>query len=537
MTVSHQSDEDYLPISLVTHAAFCERRTWLEVNGEKTDTSQMQSGFSAHKPVEDPTTSRSHRRTAVPLRSEKRGLSGRADEIEVLPDGSLHLLDYKASPVRKRAIVTPAQRLQLTLQKICLEDAGETVSSQSIYFTDHRRRVEVDIDSEDYAQARRLVERTREIVSSKKSPPTLVDDERCGSCSHFSVCLPDEHQLHEVTRRVHVSDPDGQVLHLTVQGSRASIKKGRVVVTKDGEELGDTPAERVHGVVVHGNIDLSSALHRNLLWNDVPIVWCSSTGRVYGFSRPTDGPNGQIRVQQHVLSHTGSLPIARQMIHSKIRNQGVFLRRNADSLEATNSLNASAKAALDAPDLPALFGIEGEAAAAYFSCFPEMLNQQQLDILGWTWPGRHGRGADDPINVLLNYAYGMLRTECLRAILSCGLDPHAGFLHSSNRNKPALALDLMEEFRAPIADSVVISMINRHQIKSSDFTTVGGAHRVRDTGRKKVITAFERRIQTSIRHPLFGYEVSWRRAIEVQARLILGVLDGSIPQYVGVKIR
>lgn len=166
-----------------------------------------------------------------------------------------------------------------------------------------------------------------------------------------------------------------------------------------------------------------------------------------------------------------------------------------------------------------------------------MLSSKRMEALEWEWPGRHGRGAADPINILLNYAYGLLRTEVIRAILTCGLDPHAGFLHSSGRNKPALALDLMEEFRAPIADSVVISMINRREIKATDFTYIQDVARLRDSARKKVIAAFERRVQTSIQHPLFGYDVTWRRVIEIQARMILGVLTGVQPSYVGVTVR
>ena len=196
-----------------------------------------------------------------------------------------------------------------------------------------------------------------------------------------------------------------------------------------------------------------------------------------------------------------------------------------------------AERASTAGDIPELFGIEGDAAAAYFKSFPTMLSSKRMEALEWEWPGRHGRGAADPINILLNYAYGLLRTEVIRAILTCGLDPHAGFLHSSGRNKPALALDLMEEFRAPIADSVVISMINRREIKATDFTYIQDVARLRDSARKKVIAAFERRVQTSIQHPLFGYDVTWRRVIEIQARMILGVLTGVQPSYVGVTVR
>lgn len=530
-------EHDYLPISLVAHTQFCERRAWLELNGEATDTSQMQAGHSAHARVDDPQSSRTTRRTAVPLRSASLGIVGRADEVQIDETGTAFLVDYKSSPVRKKATVTPAHRLQLSLQRLCLEEQGHDVSGQAIYFTDHRRRTDVELSEDDLAVAESMVNRTREIASATTSPPPLIADERCSRCSHFSVCLPDEHQLSPVPRRIHVSDPDGQVLHLTVQGSRASIRSGKAKVTKDGETLGQVPIERIHGVIVHGNIDLSSALHRSLLWHNVPVVWCSSTGRVYGFSRPTDGPNGLSRIEQHVLSSRGSLPLAREMIHAKISNQATLLRRNSEQKSAVVGLRAKASAALTARDIPELFGIEGDAAARYFEIFPSMLSENKLHKLGWEWPGRVGRGAADPINVLLNYCYGLLRAEAIRAILACGLDPHAGFLHSGNRNKPALALDLMEEFRSPVADSTVISLINRGEIKASDISHVGGAARLQDSGRRKVIAAFERRIQTVIRHPTFEYEVSWRRAIEVQARIVLGVIDGSIARYEGVKIR
>ena len=131
----------------------------------------------------------------------------------------------------------------------------------------------------------------------------------------------------------------------------------------------------------------------------------------------------------------------------------------------------------------------------------------------------------------------MLSSECIRAILTCGLDPHAGFLHSSSRNKPALALDLMEEFRAVIADSVVVSLINRKQVKASTFTTVGGSYRLTPEGRKTVIAAFEKRMATEITHPIYGYSVSWRRAIEVQARMLLGVINGTTREYTVVTVR
>lgn len=127
--------------------------------------------------------------------------------------------------------------------------------------------------------------------------------------------------------------------------------------------------------------------------------------------------------------------------------------------------------------------------------------------------------------------------RCFWATAACGLDPHAGFIHSSSRNKPALALDLMEEFRAPVADSVVVRAFRNGELSEEDFCGLFGTCRLSDRGRKQLIAGFERRVETTFRHPLFGYDVTWRRAIEVQARLVLGVIDGTQPTYRGVRVR
>jgi CRISPR-associated protein Cas1 len=141
---------------------------------------------------------------------------------------------------------------------------------------------------------------------------------------------------------------------------------------------------------------------------------------------------------------------------------------------------------------------------------------------------RTRRPATDPVNAALNFCYGLLVSDVIRAILACGMDPHAGFLHSQERNKPALALDLCEEFRAPVADSVVIGAFN---------SSVLEAVSLRDKGRKQLIAAYERRVAQEFRHPTFGYSVTWRRAMEIQARMVLGVVDGTQPGYKAVRIR
>lgn len=528
---------DLLPISLVGHQAFCPRRAWLEAAGESTDTAQVAIGLRAHSSSDDPSRSRTASVRAVELASEQLGIIGRCDTVEVAEDGSVVVVEHKSTPVRKRAEVTEPMRVQLALQVLALQESGYMVRGAAVWFASHSTRVPVELSPADYEAARVLVEETRTTVEADEAPAPLEDDPRCGGCSHIGVCLPDERALAPISRRVVVADSDSQVLHLATFGSRASVKAGRLVVQRHGEQLASMPLERVQGVVVHGNVDLSGALIRELLWRDQPLVWCSSGGRVVGWSQSAKSPNGGPRARQAVASQDGRLDLAREFVASKIAGQATFLRRHAGAPVTVERLRALQKAAVHAPSLPDLLGVEGEAAARYFEDFELMLSPRVREAEGLYFNKRVRRPARDPLNAALNFTYGLLLADLVRAVMACGLDPHHGFLHSSGRNKPALALDLAEEFRTPVADSTVIGAFNNGELRARHFTDVLGATRLRENGRKILIAAYERRVEGVFTHPVFHYQVSWRRGMEVQARLVLGVLDGSMPRYVGIRTR
>lgn len=521
-----------ITIGLAAHHQFCPRRAWLEAAGEHTDTRQMAVGTAAHEQTDDASTARAHQIRSLDVAHDAWGYTGRCDTVEVLDDGSLQVVEYKSTPVRRRAEVTETMRMQLALQVAALTASGHTVTGQLVYFTEHRLRVPVTLDPDDFDAARRLVDATRATLESGTAPPPLEDDSRCMRCSHAAVCLPDERELQPVRRRIVVADPDTQVVHLATPGSRASLRSGRIVVRKGDDELSSVPLERVQGLVVHGNVDLSGALIRELLWRQLSIVWCTGRGRVTGWASSTESPNGAARQRQHTARPGGDLALAREIVGAKITNQATLLRRNGQGVKEVARLRDLARSASSAGSVTALYGIEGEAASLYFDRFATMLRPADL-----TFSGRSRRPAGDPVNAALNYAYTLLLGDCIRALRSCGLDPHIGVLHSSNRNKPALALDLLEEFRAPIADSTVIRAFNNGELGTTDFRSPLGDPTLTERGRKALIAAYERRVLGEMTHPTFGYRVSWRRAMEIQARLILGVFDGTQPSYVGIRTR
>lgn len=524
-------------IGLVAHYAFCPRRAWLEAVGERTDTRQVAVGLRASAASDDATRSRPGTIKAMEVVSEEWGVIGRCDTVHVRPDGTLDLVEHKATPVRRQPTVTAPMRVQLALQRHALQESGFDVKSTGIWFSTHGLAVDVELTAVDVEDAHAMVAATRAVVDAVSAPAPLEDDVRCSSCSHISVCLPDERALEPVTRQIRVADPDSQVVHLSTFGGRASVKQGRMLVHKQGEQMASVPLERVQAVIIHGNVDLTGGLIRELLYRDLPVVWCTSGGRIVGWAASARSPNGGARGRQAVASQVGRLDLAREFVSSKIAGQATLLRRRGGPSEVVARLRVLSRTATASSSLPALLGVEGDAAAQYFRHFLGMLTPAVTVEQAFTFPGRVRRPATDPVNAALNYAYALLLADLVRAVLACGLDPHQGFLHSNGRNKPALALDLAEEFRAAIADSVVIGAFNNGELTRSDFSHGLGSTVLRDRGRKALIVAYERRVTGTFRHPTFGYEVTWRRAMEVQARLVLGVLDGSMPRYVGIRTR
>ena len=178
-----------------------------------------------------------------------------------------------------------------------------------------------------------------------------------------------------------------------------------------------------------------------------------------------------------------------------------------------------------------LLGLEGAGTAFYFGVFGRLV---QGDV---EFKGRSKRPPTDPVNALLSYAYVLLMHQVASAVSLVGFEPYVGYLHSSQYGKPALALDLMEEFRPLIADSVVLTLINNGMLKAKDFEEELGAYRLTDRARQVFLTKFEERMQTTIQHPVFKYKATYKKCLELQVRLLAKYLTGEIPEYVPFLVR
>jgi CRISPR-associated protein Cas1 len=272
----------------------------------------------------------------------------------------------------------------------------------------------------------------------------------------------------------------------------------------------------------------------------VPVLWLSYGGWLKGWACGPPSKYVQLRRRQTAAHAAGGLGLARRMIEGKIRNCRTLLRRNAraDCSATLDQLARLAGATDSVADFGELLGVEGTAARLYFAAFPTMLAGSALPLAdGFAAEGRNRRPPRDPLNALLSFCYAMLTKDLLAVSLAVGFDPYLGVYHRSRYGRPALALDLAEEFRPLIADSVVLALLNTGEIGPRDFIGRAGGVALTPDGRRAVLRAYERRLSTVVTHPEFGYKISYRRVLDVQARILAATLVCELPEYVPMVTR
>ena len=304
-------------------------------------------------------------------------------------------------------------------------------------------------------------------------------------------------------------------------------KRGETLViqTDNDEETTARLIDTSH-LVLMGAVDVTPPTLHELMRREIPVSWYTGGGWFLGHTTGTGHRNVELRTAQYRASFDPAfcLRLARGLVASKLRNGRTLLRRNWRGETAPDTvlgaLQRSARAAREAKDLPELLGVEGNGGALYFGGFGATLRSEADAVGGFDFRNRNRRPPTDPVNAILSFLYALLVRE-LNVILSAvGFDSYRGFYHQPRYGRPALALDMMEPFRPLIADSVALTAINNGEVRPGDFVHAGRACALGPSGRKKVIAAFERRLGQEITHPLFGYRLSYRRLLEVQARLL-----------------
>ncbi len=361
-------------------------------------------------------------------------------------------------------------------------------------------------------------------------------------------------------RRLITPDIDTKALYVNTPGVGIT-KKGETVVVKDqGETVVEVRIKDLHHLAIFGSAQLSTALVQTLCERDIPISFFSMGGWFYGLARGHGLTNVFTRIKQfaRAADPEQSLPLARLFVYGKIRNQRTLLRRNHVEPPplVLRILKHAASAALVAPNHASLLGIEGAAALSYFRHFGGMIKGPEIQdeipglddpppeeaetvggppaqaLFTFDFKTRNRRPPRDPVNALLSLAYSLLARDCTIAAHAVGFDPYVGFFHQPRFGRPALALDVMEEFRPLVADSVVLTAINNRMLGPGDFVQAGDAVNLTTAGRKRFLFAYEKRMGDTVTHPIFDYKVSYRRAIELQFRLLARTLTGEIDRYV-----
>lgn len=322
-------------------------------------------------------------------------------------------------------------------------------------------------------------------------------------------------------------------LYLSEQQAIVKKRDGYLIVQYADRHKVEVPLIKVSQVVVSGDVTLTAPAIHTLLENGIEICFLSFYGHFRGRLSPPVAKNALIRKAQYQahIDQTRSLKVAQACVQGKLENMRTLLLRANRSLqdqqisEAALSIHLMSQQAARTATVGSLLGVEGNGSAAYFGVFQKLLRDS------FPFVGRRRRPPTDPVNALLSLSYTLLLHQVAAAIQVVGFDPYLGFLHQPRHGRPALALDLMEEFRPIIADSVVLNVLNHHILTVKDFRDELGAVYLQAEARKTFYAKFEERLQENIQHPHFGYRTTYRRCIELQARLLGKWLTGEIPDY------
>lgn len=327
--------------------------------------------------------------------------------------------------------------------------------------------------------------------------------------------------------------PERTALIVTDHRLRLSFKDGQLRARRGNEEVIRIPTSMLNHLVLFGPVALSAGLRSHLLWRRTPVVLLSLRGRWLGTIESGHNLNAKLRRSQLRFTDASDrwLPVAKAIVAAKITNQRTLLmryaRRDRSSrlVGATKELLELHDKATVATERAQLLGYEGAAARTYFASFGYLFPDDSL------FQGRSRRPPRDPGNALLSLGYTLLTGEATGAIAATGLDPSVGVLHADGK-RPSAALDLIEEFRPLIVDSVVVEAFRRGIVGADDFSHTSGGHlRASDEAKRRFIEAYERRMLRPFHHLPTGRRISYRRALLAQAFRLRNLIAGRADHY------
>lgn len=533
-------EEILIPARMVNEYTYCPRLCYIEwVQGEFEDSADTVEGRYEHRNVDKEGSAwlddvRKAVRS-VTLSAPTSRLIGKIDLLEIEGLEAIPV-DYK----KGRAPDNPegsheADRLQLAALAAILRENGYECVKGCIYYVGSRRRVDVPMTEELMTRLGQVVDAMMILKGAGEPPPPLKESPKCPRCSLVSLCLPDETNLlrgegGEVRRLVPARD-DLLPVYVTMEGAIVRKREGRLEVTQSGEKIVDVPLHDVSQVSLYGSSSMTAPAISELLQRGIPICHFTHGGWFLGVTTGCFSNNAGLQLAQYkaAIDDSRALALAKSFVEGKIRNSRTMIRRNDKEVpeELLDQMARLARCVKNASSPEELLGIEGSAAQLYFQRFGGMLKMP----MRLEFEHRTKRPPKGPVNAVLSYLYGVMVKDWYVTLMTVGFNPLIGFYHRPRHGKPSLALDMMEEFRPIVADSVCITLFNNGELREDDFVVTAQGTSMSSDARKRVIRAYERRLDSEITHPIFGYTISYRRAFEVQARLLARAITEEISDY------
>lgn len=538
---------------------YCERLFYLEeVEEIRVADAAVYAGRELHESLAAADGGEGGALESVDLSSPALGLFGKVDCLK-RRDGPLIPYEHKRGRCRRAddntPLAWPSDRVQVGAYALMLEEAtGRAVPEGRVRYHADGVTVRVPVDDGLRADVRAAVERARQLRRTVDRPPIAENERLCRRCSLAPVCLPEEVRQdrepgHEAVR-LYPPDDQRTSLHVVSDGSTVGRSGDRLVVRpREGGGGVETKhaSHEVAAVLLHGSNQITTQAIRLCVDRDIAVHWLGAGGGHIASLTSSVGRVQRRARQYAALADPGvRLRLARQLVRAKVEGQHRYLlraTRGEESAAARESIRgdlSAISAALEgvavAADVDTLRGHEGDAAVHYFAGLRAAVSDSVPEELRYA--GRTRRPPLDRFSAILGFGYALLQTAVMRAVLAVGLEPALGFYHTPRSAAHPLVLDLMELFRCPLWDLVVVGSLNRGQWHpGDDFAVTKAKVWLSESGRRKAIGLFEERLREQWRHPVVDYSLSYARTIELEARLLEKEWSGEAGLFARMRLR
>ncbi|MFN3360762.1 MAG: type I-MYXAN CRISPR-associated endonuclease Cas1 [Pseudanabaenaceae cyanobacterium] len=548
---SSSLDLDTIRVSSLHALAYCERLFFLEeVEELYTQDAAVFAGRRLHVQIGK---QEGEEYEELFLESSELGLRGKVDVLRTIKGELIPYEHKRGKPARddsNKPIPWDSDRLQILAYAYLIESALEQkVREGRIRYHADNVLVKVPFDDSGREEVRQAIHRARELRKSLFRPPVTSNERLCLRCSLAPVCLPEEARLTHNREwqpvRLFPEDDNRRIIHILEPGTKVGKAGEQIKITQPEGLTELVPSQEVSQIVLHGFVQISTQAVHSLVDKEIGIHFISSGGRYVG-SLDTRSGSIQRRIRQYqALSDPDfCLSLAKRLVFCRAEGQRKFLmrgRRNKTTSfacldECIDQMRDVIQKIDRADKIDSLLGYEGNLAALYFKGLSHLLVEQTDPEMHFD--GRNRRPPTDRFNALLSFGYTLLLKDMVNAILVVGLEPALGFYHQPRTQAPPLALDLMEIFRVPLVDMIVISSINRQQWHvKEDFEVRGNQVWLSDAGKRKFVALYEKRKEESWKHPILGYSLTYRRLMELEVQLLEKEWSGETGLFANLILR